>query len=608
MKHMRVAVAAFCCATFAGCVVSSTSCFNCKRNCARNPSCVRASTGAGEEIKYFDPHSHISGVLPYQAYANLPAFIKAFSDEGPGVTFEDMKRFYDYIEDTWYPDNKEKFDDHPYAPNRRYGLGARATLKIYSESRDENPAILSGALQRILTTTPFTEFDSAYAFRGDPGETYLESKFYNDSEAELSTALCKAEVLELGATDVTNSEQSVNFIGGWKFKNDRSNRLVNILCYGDEPRKLAPIFQIMDKPVPTVHVLLMTSSAELAQNANGTEYSSFAATGKCDEVPLAEQLKTNPEVIEHALLGENAQGKVVVPEGEMPLFWKTVVGIDTAGPEVTCFTDSGMDYYLKLVNAVYTAAKKRREQGWKGKLLVHTHVGEGFTVYYGREPPREPWTFDALFGELPDVSGNEISNPQVAQNNIASLLAALQISEEQHSDFHDYLVVRLGHVTWATPADAEKMAGEQLEADVNLDSNIATNAYPLSRMPASVEVKERAALELGKPDTNLQVNNFPAFTIPDPDDAKAVGDILGDSSLKYLLMAHVRVLLGSDSGGVEHSGMAREYKLGTSLIKFWNSHDPEFRKAAGALSEQTFFDNVNWHLENMKTDGYLPYH
>jgi hypothetical protein len=59
-----------------------------------------------------------------------------------------------------------------------------------------------------------------------------------------------------------------------------------------------------------------------------------------------------------------------------------------------------MVYYGQLVDAVYSAAKMR-STGWHGKLLVHTHVGEGSVIDYAPVPPAQPWTFESAFAAFP---------------------------------------------------------------------------------------------------------------------------------------------------------------------------------------------------------------
>ena len=90
-------------------------------------------------------------------------------------------------------------------------------------------------------------------------------------------------------------------------------------------------------------------------------------------------------------------------------------------------------------------------------------------------------------------------------------------------------------------------------------------------------------------------------------DAAQVGGILGNASLKYLLEAHVRCLLGTDADGVEHSDIVKEYQYAASLIAYWNQTDPSFRERSGNAGSQTLFDNVRWHLSNMSSSAAVPY-
>lgn len=125
---------------------------------------------------YFDPHNHLSGVLPWQAYANLSAYIDKLEGEGKGVSQSDELAFYTWLDDTWYANHKDEFDDKPFSSGMRYGIGAHATLELYPASPDMTPATVSHALERIFTATPFTVFDNAYAFHA-PAYTWLADTY-----------------------------------------------------------------------------------------------------------------------------------------------------------------------------------------------------------------------------------------------------------------------------------------------------------------------------------------------------------------------------------------------------------------------------------------------
>jgi hypothetical protein len=559
-------------------------------------------------VRYFDAHNHLSGILPYYAYADLPAFIESLSNPGKQVSVEDRLALYRYLTDVWYPSKGAALDDKLFSPadGQRFALGARAALLVYRNQVAGSAVALDGTLERVLTATPWSEFDSAYAFRGGPAWSYLQSRFYAGGDDRLNADLCKATILDLAATHIDSSEQSVPFVGGWRFADGESQPLDSIECMIDASSDagLASALRAMNKPMPTIKVVLMTHTAQLATLPGDTQYSEWSKTGACAAVLLPRALVTTPKMIYDGLMGWSA-GRLVVSDGAAMQYFNTVVGIDTAAPETTCFTSNGMRYYEQLVGAVYGAAKARRLAGWHGKLLVHTHVGEGAVIAYAPTPPAQPWTFQALFSRLPPTRTNSAQ----AQANISILLAAIAQFEAAHPDVHDYVLFRLAHDTWATEAQAQTMHDEGVEADVNLESNVATGAYPIARMPlggARILTGEIDPLA-ENPATNFELNNLLGSLVNDPSNVAQVGGILGDASLKYLLEARVRCLLGTDADGVEHSDIVKEYAYAASLIAYWKQTDPAFQTRASDTDQQTLFDNVRWHLSNMASDRALAY-
>jgi hypothetical protein len=556
--------------------------------------------------EYFDAHNHITGILPYYAYADLPAYIASLSHPDAAVSVDDRLALYRYLDDVWRPPVKEQLGNAPFSPadGQRFALGARTALEIYHDQVAGNVVALNGVLERVLTATPWSEFDSAYAFRGGPAGAYLRARFYHGDGALLSADLCKATVLDLAATNIESSEQSLPFLGGWHFSDGTSQPLSTILCTmnaGSDPVVVAGL-RAMNKPMPQIRIVLMTHTAELATVGGGKSYSEWSKTGRCADFPLPTFLQTDPQTVHDALLGWD-RGKLVVPRAQALAYYNMVVGIDTAAPETTCFTDVGMEYYTRLVTAVYDAAKARRRAGWDGKLLVHTHVGEGAIVDYVPVPPPQPWTFQGLFGALPPVR----SNAAQAAQNISTLLGAIGAFERAHPDAQQYVVFRLAHDTWATPEQAQTMRDERVEADVNLESNVATGAYPVGRMPAKAALMATIGALAANPATNFELNDLLGTLVKDPNDPNTVGDVLGNAALKYLLEAHVRCLLGTDADGVEHSDIVKEYEYAGALIAYWNRTDPIFRARATGVDRQTLFANVDWHLRNMSSPGVQPY-
>lgn len=171
---------------------------------------------------------------------------------------------------------------------------------------------------------------------------------------------------------------------------------------------------------------------------------------------------------------------------------------------MTCFTDAGMTYYRQPVDAVYHASKTHRGMGWDGKLLVHTHVGEGFAVYYDQHQPPKPWTFDSVFSELPVLDDNVVSNAQAPRDNITQLLDAVEQVRADYPDLDRYVAIRFGPLTHATLDQAKRMADLRIEADVNFNSNIATGAWSLAQMPEGRTLADEAAAIAGRPERQLR--------------------------------------------------------------------------------------------------------
>lgn len=575
----------------------------CSRTSLR-PTPARPGSGAQPIAAggYFDPHSHMGGVLPWQAYVDLPAFIGELEGAGAGVSRADKLRFYTWLDDDWYAQHRATLGDRPFASNQRFGLGARATLALHPARSDMPGPMLDAALDRIFTATPYTEFDSAYAFHA-PAFAWLARTYYSGDAEALGEALCTAGVLELARTHITRSEQSISFIGGWRFDAaGYSPRLQSILCSARRPRELAETFARLHESPPRVRIILMTHTDQLGQSADGKSYQTFEHSGRCHATSLPASLKLSPQRMYDALLGRDRRGRDVLPAGARKDFYDTLVGIDTAGPEMTCFSPAGMDYYQALVDAVFRAARARRALGWHGKLLVHTHVGEGFTAYYAKRPPAQPWTFASVFAKLPAQDGNNVKNVDAPRDNIGELINAVAKLRQTHPDLDDYVVIRFGHVTHATLAQAGAMARLHIEADINLDSNLATGAWSFRDMPDGLAAAMRAAAAAVRPGSNARLNDLPGLLIPDPDDASTVAGVLGSHPLKFMLMAHVRVMLGSDGEGVEHSSMLREYALAASLIRYWAAHEPAFRTQAGDVDADAFSVNAAAHLADMASD------
>jgi len=563
---------------------------------------VSGKTPEPEPMAYFDAHNHsFSGILPYYAYADLYAFIKDPEDPTK-VDLQHRRELWKYLVAS-QPSGK--------ASNPRIQPGASATVAAYGRNISELTAEqVNGALERVLTTTPWTEFDSAYAFRSAPVESYLEA-YFGDNLVRRSRTLCDASILELAVTRTSYSEQFLSFIGGWGLTTVTgypvSPKLDVIRCFTGGPRALAAAGGLRGRMVPEVKVLLMTHTSELGEiDAAGTRrWMEYGSTGECAQSSSSAPgvNATLPKTIEMALLGQDDGGKPIVGPEEKPAYLDHVIGVDTAAPEITCFTGSdakdipgeGMKNYENLVDAVYRAAKERRHQGWHGKLLVHTHVGEGGASYqWGRIPPGEKAR--DLFSVFPGIQKNKVTRQpahiEQANKNIKTLLRAVERIKQKDSGIDDYVVFRFGHVTQADLDDARQMKRLNVEADINLESNISTRAY-------YTEALATAGPQLLKEQEQFEYNNLPGKVLS----TGHAAEVLSGHSLKFMLQAGVRTLLGSDGGGEEHSDIGREYKLASELIDYWKSQAATFPPE---VSADIFRKNADEHVTDMREDKKRP--
>jgi len=219
--------------------------------------------------------------------------------------------------------------------------------------------------------------------------------------------------------------------------------------------------------------------------------------------------------------------------------------------------------------------------------------------------PLEPWTFRDAFANLPP----QRTNVRQAGENISVLLAAIARFKQAHPDADQFVIFRMAHVTWASATQAQAMHDEKVEADVNLESNVATGAYPRARMPLGLPLIMRLWIDpiADNPAENFALNDLLATLVTSPSNVRQTGAILGNAALRHLLEHRVRCMLGTDADGVEHSDIVREYGYATSLIAYWKQTDPQFAALASDVTPQTLFDNVAWHKATMAGDEALPY-
>jgi hypothetical protein len=189
------------------------------------------------------------------------------------------------------------------------------------------------------------------------------------------------------------------------------------------------------------------------------------------------------------------------------------------------------------------------------------------------------------------VTGQPVHTEQ-ANKNIKTLLRAVERIKLKDSGIDDYVIFRFGHVTQADLDDAREMKRLNVEADINLESNISTRAY-------YTEALATAGPQRLKEQEQFEYNNLPGKVLS----TGHAAEVLSGHSLKFMLQAGVRTLLGSDGGGEEHSDIGREYKLASELIDYWKSQATTFPPE---VSADIFRKNADEHIADMRDDKKRP--
>eukprot|EP00929_Paragymnodinium_shiwhaense_P062904 TRINITY_DN31431_c0_g1_i2.p1 TRINITY_DN31431_c0_g1~~TRINITY_DN31431_c0_g1_i2.p1 ORF type:complete len:793 (+),score=94.83 TRINITY_DN31431_c0_g1_i2:323-2701(+) len=330
--------------------------------------------------------------------------------------------------------------------------------------------------------------------------------------------------------------------------------------------------------------------------------------------------------------------------GGEPMVWKVLdqstplEGLDFLDKENMMFNivaddelASGGVFLEKMLDAVHEHAKRQGK-----RLLVHIHCGEGFPLYdYGRmgfpedsgpgtcnvdpqdtQRQRCPWAFDGphyglqastyeamcsnakepLYKQKPLPVRMQGSLPMhyfLAERNLQQMVEGIKHYRQNLrmrgqgalEDFDNYVLVSFGHSTHATAAVAEGMHRERIWTDVDLTSNLATNAlYSLSpdlfhasrARPRYLESLSTAKREL-------------------------LRQAFAQHGIHHLWSKRVCMVLGTDGSGVQHSHMVQELQIAKTILQgdTTTSQDVEnhFRKTSARVQ--------TW-LMQPPTDGAPP--
>lgn len=177
-------------------------------------------------------------------------------------------------------------------------------------------------------------------------------------------------------------------------------------------------------------------------------------------------------------------------------------GLDIAGAEEKMFTDIGMERF-KLI---YELMKQKAQQK-NATFVLRVHVGEGY------------------FKQALSLEDN-MKCRSIAQSNIQLIIKTLKTLSQS-----DKVIIRLGHVTHATPSQLEEIQRLGIIIEANLTSNLVTGSI------ASPAEQEQVLLKF--------------------------------------LFYNLKTIINTDAGGVMGTTIVREYRIAQQIINKFKSNQLE---------------------------------
>ncbi len=228
---------------------------------------------------------------------------------------------------------------------------------------------LATSLERVLTATPWTSFDSAYSVRGKMEEQTRQQRFtvceqrqppLTDPDECLLFALTFATIRELIDEGIRYVELSISSVGGITPARARRLGYIDEITAGlrnphSNPALYQRVVSSIDKKsffVPLVRTLLMLHTSELAVDDDHPEfYRTYAREGqKADECRLA-------PLHEKTFFNQNSYRTILATIRQRD----QVAGIDIAGQETSCFSKRGMGALKTLLKELISIASRWRE-------------------------------------------------------------------------------------------------------------------------------------------------------------------------------------------------------------------------------------------------------
>ena len=454
---------------------------------------------------HFDAHSHWNGILDWKT------FVAAYAKDGSP---EHMYRFLvarlEELRRRGPPSPRlTPVADALLSDRCMERRVARPNLDDSGPRRRVGDYDFETTLQAVLTATPYTEFDSAYYVRGlvadaiaersALAEKHLNTKITLDQEIGFLTAALRNQ-------GILYSEQFVS-----------QNRIASLGA--SHQRALVDAGVVLFAQF--VNVLIAESDGKTVLKAKAANDGRFRCVGEPGGGLLEKQ---------RALLAQLPS----LIEGN-----RLVRGVDILAPEKTCIGTKGKQNLEALAATLYESAKDNRR-----RLVLHVHIGEGYPLF---SEDRLAHAKSAAAAQcdlnlepltpLLDSRGVPLHYGS-ARENVREVIAAIEeFRRRGPSDFDEWVKIRFGHVTHIDDATAKRIAGAKVEVDVDLTSNLVTGAL-----------------------TTVLPGNRSMSSCTTSAYRRALEEAMESHSLTTLLDADVRVVLGTDGAGVEHSSFLYEYK------------------------------------------------
>ena len=410
----------------------------------------------GGNTGYFDAHTHWpNGILPWQAFCKMlpghdgaedaAAMDAPVTPATPQAILNRRLRMYEDLFATirrWITVPGEHLEgpvrgarlcraDYAIIHRRLPVITAQPGTANWSVEFRKRYDAYEESLNMLLTATPRTTYDAAYAIRGVfMKELARDGITYSEQSCGLDTALaCTPDRLDEAWAQVAGSLRGL--------------------------------------PKPEVHFLLQFTQPLLAAVGplEDDKWAYYRTTDGRPEKGPANSLNTRNRGL---LL------KLEEEPGLNPLRLANVAGVDILSPEKTIITEDGKKNFVRLIQAVYGFARAAHR-----RMLVRSHVGEGVPV-----EPEHGTTPEALDQpppqELLDRRTGKPMHYRLARNNVTGLLEAVEAfraglaTDQDRAAFDGSINIRFGHVSHASQEQAKRMAGDHVWADVCLTSNLTT--------------------------------------------------------------------------------------------------------------------------------------